>query len=189
MGVLTIRSAPDRPRTDARTTTVRRRKPHRLRWWLAGLAALLLAVHAAGGWYFAGRIASQALAATPGTMTRAHDDVRVTAGDGDRVTLARGVDATSNFDAPASYGMAWDGGAGHLGPPTVNADGTVTRTLEVVTGVAAPPPAPRPSSCTARTRRVSAVGGRRADVPQSGVSRPDPPGAGRLPDGADRVTH
>jgi pimeloyl-ACP methyl ester carboxylesterase len=136
---MTIRSAPDRPRTGVAAPTVRRRRPHRLRWWLAGLAALVLVVHAAGGWYFAGRIESQALAATPGTMTPAHDDVRVTAVDGDRVTLARGVDAASNFEAAASYGMAWDGGAGHIGPATVNADGTVTRTLDVVTGVAPKP--------------------------------------------------
>ena len=110
---MTIRSAPERPRTDDRAATSRRRvRPHRLRWWLAGLAALVLVVHAAGGWYFAGRIESQALAATPGTMTPAHDDVRVTAVGGGRATLARGVSAAPPVSAAWRYRMARGGRRG-----------------------------------------------------------------------------
>jgi hypothetical protein len=100
------------------------------------VVAVVLVAHAAGGWYFSGRIDSQALGVTPGTMTPAHDDARVVAVKGDLVTLSRGVDAASNFGAPASYGMAWDGGTGHVGPAVVNADDTVTRSLDVVSGVA-----------------------------------------------------
>jgi hypothetical protein len=58
---------------------------------VGAILGLLLVVHVAGGWYFAGRIASDALAATPGTMTPAFDDAQVVSVARDRVTLRRGA--------------------------------------------------------------------------------------------------
>ena len=134
---MTVMPAPERPRTQVGTAPAPPpRRSHRWRWWVGGILVLLLAVHVAGGWYFAGRIASDALAANPGTMTPAFDDAQVVSVAGDRVTLRRGVDAAANFEAPASYGLTWAGGSGHVGPAVVNPDGTVTRPLDVVTGKA-----------------------------------------------------
>ncbi len=102
--------------------------------WVAGVVAVLLVLFVAVAWFFSGRIESGALASTPCAFPPAYDDVSVVAVDGTSVTLAKGPDATESFDAPAVYALAWDGGTGQIGPATVNPDGTVTRSLEVVTG-------------------------------------------------------
>lgn len=102
---------------------------------MGAVVFLVLAVHLAGGWYFAGRIDTQVLAVTPGTTTPAFDDAQVVSLEGNHVTLRRGIDAAANFDATASYALAWPGGTGHVGPASVNPDGTVTRPLDLVTGV------------------------------------------------------
>lgn len=133
---MAVMPAQERRRTERADTAASPRRRHRWRWWLAGLVLLFIAVHLAGGWYLSGRIESQVLAARPGTMTPAFDDAVVVSTDGNRVTLRRGPDAGSNFEAPASYGLAWHGGTGHAGPAVVGPDGTVTRTLDLVTGVA-----------------------------------------------------
>lgn len=134
---MTVKPAPDRPRIQVGTfVAAPPRRRHRWKWWVASLLGLVLVVHAVGGWYVAGRIESGALTPTPGTMTPAFDDAQVVSLVGDRITLRRGADAAANFEAPASYGLSWEGGTGHVGPAVVNPDGTVTRPLDLVTGVA-----------------------------------------------------
>lgn len=134
---MTVMPAPEKPRTQGSLgTSEQPRRRHRWRYWVAAAVGLLLVVHLAGGWYVSGLIHDQVLAATPGTVAPAFDDAVVVATDGNHVTLRRGPDAASNFEAPASYGLSWSGGTGHVGPAVVNSDGTVTRALDLVTGVA-----------------------------------------------------
>lgn len=135
---MTVMPAPEKPRTQGPdgTSGRPRRSRHRWRWWLAAVVGLLLVVQLAGGWYVSGLIHAQVLAATPGTMAPAFDDAVVVTTTGNHVTLRRGPDAASNFEAPASYGLSWAGGTGHVGPAVVSSDGTVTRALDLVTGVA-----------------------------------------------------
>ncbi|GAA2742739.1 alpha/beta fold hydrolase [Terrabacter aerolatus] len=137
---MTVRPAPDRPRIEVGTLLEDApRRPHHWRWWAAAVLTLVVAAHLAGGWYLSGRIGAEVLAVTPGTTTPAFDDARVVSLEGDLITLRRGTDAGGNFEAPASYGLAWAGGTGHVGPASVNPDGTVTRPLDLVKG--APPKA------------------------------------------------
>ncbi|HET7821553.1 MAG TPA: prolyl oligopeptidase family serine peptidase [Ornithinibacter sp.] len=104
--------------------------------WVAGVLAVLLVLFTAVAWYFSGRIASGALASNPASFPPAYDDVGIVAVDDTSVTLSKGPDAADNFGAPGSYGLAWDGGTGQVGPATANPDGTVTRSFELVTGQA-----------------------------------------------------
>jgi pimeloyl-ACP methyl ester carboxylesterase len=78
----------------------------------------------------------------------AFDDVRVVKVTPSTVTLRRGVDAGDNFAAAATYGLAWEGGTGTVGLPTVNKDGTVTRPLKVLQGT---PPFPRQGAALERS--------------------------------------
>ena len=104
--------------------------------WIAGVLVVLLVLFGAGAWYFSGRIESGALASTPAGYIPVYDDVQVTAVTGTSVTLAKGPDVAGNFEAPGVYGLAWQGGTGHVGSAAVNADGTVTRPFALVSGTA-----------------------------------------------------
>jgi alpha-beta hydrolase superfamily lysophospholipase len=97
---------------------------------------VLLALFGGLAWYFSGRVESAALASTPAGYQPVYDDVRITAVTPTTVTLAKGPDVADNFAAPAIYGLAWAGGNGHIGLPTVNSDGTVTRPLTIESGTA-----------------------------------------------------
>jgi uncharacterized protein len=113
----------------------RRHRPLRRAVWLVALCVVLLAaVHVGGGLYFASRIEAGALASEPGRPIPAFDDVRVVKVGGSTIQLRRGVDAGPTFDAPATYGLAWEGGTGIVGLPTRNPDGTVTRPVKVLQG-------------------------------------------------------
>ena len=112
------------------------RRRHHVWRWIAGVLVVLLALFGGLAWYFSGRIESGALASTPATYQPIYDDVQITAVTPTTVTLAKGPDVADNFEAPAIYGLAWAGGNGHVGLPTVNADGTVTRPLVVESGTA-----------------------------------------------------
>jgi uncharacterized protein len=113
----------------------RRHRPLRRAVWLVALCVVLLAaVHVGGGLYFASRIEAGALASEPGRPIPAFDDVRVVKVGGSTIQLRKGVDAGPTFDAPATYGLAWEGGTGIVGLPTRNPDGTVTRPLKVLQG-------------------------------------------------------
>ena len=112
------------------------RRRHHVWRWVAGVLVVLLALFGGLAWYFSGRIQSGALASTPAAYQPIYDDVQVTAVTPTTVTLSKGPDVADNFDAAGIYGLAWAGGTGHIGLPTVNADGTVTRPLALETGTA-----------------------------------------------------
>lgn len=149
---MTALQAPEQPRTPDQVhdrTPARHRRPLRGLFWFVAVAVVVLAlVHAAGGIYFAGRINSGALASNPGQPMPAFDDVRVVKVTSSTVTLRRGADAGDNFAAAATYGLAWEGGTGTVGLPTVNKDGTVTRPLTVLQGT---PPFPRQGAALERS--------------------------------------
>jgi pimeloyl-ACP methyl ester carboxylesterase len=135
---MTTLQAPEQPRTPHQV----RHPPHRhrhvpVRWlfWLVALSLVLVAgVHLAGGWYVAGRIGSGALASTPAQPKPAFDDVRNAKVTRTSVQLRRGPDASDSFTGAATYGLAWEGGTGLVGPAKLNKDGTVTRPLRVLQG-------------------------------------------------------
>lgn len=136
---MTTLPAPEKPHagiTRPSSVTPRRRRRHWLRWLIVTVVILLLVVFGAGSWYVSGMIESGALKSTPGTAIPGYDDVQVVSVTDSRVTLKKGPDAGDNFDAPAKFAMAWKGGYGQIGPATVNSDGTVTRSLDVVEGTA-----------------------------------------------------
>jgi dienelactone hydrolase len=97
---------------------------------------LLLVVFAGGSWYVSGMIESGALASTPAAPIPGFDDVEVVAVTDNGLTLKKGPDAGENFDAAAKFALAWEGGYGQVGPATVNPDGSVTRSLDVIEGTA-----------------------------------------------------
>ncbi len=135
---MTTIPAPEKP--SARTPIRTPAQPRRRRRWLRGLVVtvviLLLVVFAGGSWYVSGMIESGALKSNPATAIPGYDDVQVVAITSNGVTLKKGPDAGDNFDAPAKFAMAWEGGYGQIGPATVNTDGTVTRSLDVIEGTA-----------------------------------------------------
>lgn len=134
---MTTIPAPEKPSvTSTRAPAPPRRRRHWLRRLVVTVVVLLLAVFGAGSWYVSGLIDSGALASNPGTAIPGYDDVEVVAVTESGVILKKGPDAGDNFDAPAKFALAWEGGHGQIGPATVNSDGTVTRSLDVVSGSA-----------------------------------------------------
>ena len=136
---MTALQAPGKLRTPERVVLPRIRPRRSLHWlhWLLVWSVVLVAVAFLGGsWYFAGRIESGALASTPGQPIPAYDDVRVVGVKGGKVQLRKAADAGPSFDAAGTYGLAWDGGTGIVGPATRNTDGTVTRPLKILQGTA-----------------------------------------------------
>ena len=135
---MTTIPAPEKPSAPPVRSSVSapRRRRHWLRWLIVTVVVLLLIVFAGGSWYVSGMIESGALASTPASAIPTYDDVEVVAVTDTQITLKKGPDAGDNFDAPAKYALAWAGGHGYIGPATVNADGTVTRSLEVAEGTA-----------------------------------------------------
>lgn len=135
---MTTIPAPEKPsaRTPGAVPPEHRRRHHWVRWLIVTVVVLLLVVFAGGSWYVSGMIHSGALESTPAQPLPGYDDVQVVAVTSTTVTLRKGPDAGDNFDAPAKYALAWDGGYGQVGPATVNPDGTVTRSLDVIEGAA-----------------------------------------------------
>lgn len=143
---MTTLPAPHKPHPESQESPATEAPHRRGRLWRRMLTALVLTalvVFLAGGWYFSGRIESGALASTPAAYLPGYDDVEVVSVTEDPtdtvlmpkgvITLRKGPDVSANFASPGSYALAWDGGTGHVGPATLNADGTVTRDLTVVT--------------------------------------------------------
>jgi pimeloyl-ACP methyl ester carboxylesterase len=121
--------------------------PRRRRWGrrLTVLAVILLVLAAVllggAGWYYAGEIHAGALAVDRSSGDTP-DDTVVEALDGDRAVLRRTGEARNDdpLRRPETSGLVWDGGAGVVtGPPERRDDGSVVRSLDLVTGE---PPAP-----------------------------------------------
>jgi alpha-beta hydrolase superfamily lysophospholipase len=96
---------------------------------------LAVAVLAGASWYLAGKIQSEALAVKPCPDVPAHDDVRFVGLSPGQARLV----AIGNQPAlcrPELYGIAWQGGIGHLGASAAAVGGVVTRPLTVVFGSA-----------------------------------------------------
>jgi pimeloyl-ACP methyl ester carboxylesterase len=88
-----------------------------------------------GGWYFADQIRSGALAVESAAALPAYDDVQVVAVSAGQVEL-RAEGDQPGLTKPELYGMAWQGGIGHLGASVRVSGGLVTRPLTVVAGSA-----------------------------------------------------
>jgi alpha-beta hydrolase superfamily lysophospholipase len=96
---------------------------------------LTIAALAGSGWYLADKIRFEALAAAPGRVTPARDDVRfVGLSPGQARLLAVGDQPA--LSKPELYGVAWPGGVGYLGTAVAVAGGAVIRPLTVTSGSA-----------------------------------------------------
>ncbi|CAA9378023.1 MAG: hypothetical protein AVDCRST_MAG21-1569 [uncultured Nocardioidaceae bacterium] len=103
-------------------------------WILVVAVLLVMAFYAGGGWYFAGRINSGALAVRH-PADRTVELVDLTAGE---VTLRETNNDIPALEGDATYGLVWDGGHGEVyGPPTKTSDsqGTeVSRSFRLTDG-------------------------------------------------------
>jgi uncharacterized protein len=109
-----------------------------LRWLLWPVLAVVVVAAVAlfgGGWFFAGQIRSGALKVEPAGPMRAYDDVRVVGLPAGQVRL-RAVGDQPALVKPELYGIAWQGGTGHLGASVSVSGGVVTRPLTVTSGAA-----------------------------------------------------
>src|SRR5262245_36651643 len=112
-----------------------RRRARRLWWPALAVVIVLAAGFFGGGWYFAGQIRSGALAVESAAALPAYDDVQVVAVSAGQVEL-RAEGDQPGLAKPELYGMAWQGGIGHLGASVSVSGGLVTRPLTVVAGSA-----------------------------------------------------
>ncbi len=109
------------------------RARHPVRGLLVTLAVIVVLFHATGGWYFSGRIESDALAVRADPPVR---DLTVSRIEGDRITLADPGPQNLVLRSRDVYGVVWPGGYGRIsGPPSVSGD-DVTRTWRVLDGTA-----------------------------------------------------
>ncbi len=107
-----------------------------LAWSLIpGGMSLVAASFLGSGWYLAGKIRSEALAVGPAPALPAYDDVQFAGVSSGQVQL-RAVGDQPGLLKPMLYGIAWPGGAGHLGAAASASGGVVTRPLTVVFGSA-----------------------------------------------------
>lgn len=113
-----------------------RRWPRRLLWSvLAAVIVLAVAFFGGGGWYFANEIRSGALQVTPAAPIPPYHAARVVGVSAGQVRL-RAIGDQPWLVKPELYGIAWQGGIGHLGHSVSVSSGVVTRPLTVVAGSA-----------------------------------------------------
>jgi hypothetical protein len=97
--------------------------------------SLVISWYLSASWYFSERIHSEALAAEPGREMPAYDDVRF-------LNLASGyaslvaIGHQPGLTKPQIYGIAWEGGVGHLGSSISISSGVVKRPISVTFGSA-----------------------------------------------------
>ena len=109
---------------------------HPVRGLLVTLGVIVLLVHAVGGWYYSGRIESDALAVKAVPLAR---DLTVTRVEGDRIALADPGPQNFVLRSRSVYGVVWPGGYGRVsGPPSVSGD-NVSRTWRLLDGAAPSP--------------------------------------------------
>jgi len=100
------------------------------------LGAIVVLFHAIGGWYYSGRIESDALAVKAVPLAR---DLTVTRVEGDRIALADPGPQNFVLRSRSVYGVVWPGGYGRVsGPPSVSGD-NVSRTWRLLDGAAPSP--------------------------------------------------
>lgn len=102
---------------------------------LAAVIVLAIAFFGGGGWYFANEIRSGALQVTPAGSIPPYHAVKIVGVSADQVRL-RAIGDQPWLVKPELYGIAWQGGIGHLGPSVSVSSGVVTRPLTVVAGSA-----------------------------------------------------
>ncbi len=113
-----------------------RRWPRRLLWSvLAAVIVLAIAFFGGGGWYFANEIRSGALQVTPAGPMPPYHAAKIVGVSAGQVRL-RAIGDQPWLVKPELYGIAWQGGIGHLGPSVSVSSGVVTRPLTVVAGSA-----------------------------------------------------
>lgn len=111
-----------------------RRWPRRLLWSvLASVIVLAVAFFGGGSWYFASEIRSGALQVTPAGPIPPYHAVKIVGVSAGQVRL-RAIGDQQWLVKPELYGIAWQGGKGHLGPSVRVSSGVVTRPLTVVAG-------------------------------------------------------
>ena len=96
---------------------------------------LAVAVLAGISWYLVGKIRSEALAVEPCPAMPAYDDVRFVGLSPGQARLV-GIGNQPALSKPVLYGVAWQGGIGHLGASVAAVGGVVTRPLTVTFGSA-----------------------------------------------------
>jgi len=112
------------------------RARHPVRGLLVTLGAIVVLFHAIGGWYYSGRIESDALAVKAVPLAR---DLTVTRVEGDRIALADPGPQNFVLRSRSVYGVVWPGGYGRVsGPPSVSGD-NVSRTWRLLDGAAPSP--------------------------------------------------
>ncbi len=100
---------------------------------LAAATSLAGTIFAAGSWYFAEKIRTEALTAGPGPAMPFYDDVHVVGLPAGQVQLLAIGDQPALFK-PQLYGIAWQGGIGRLGTSLAVSGDVVTRPLTVISG-------------------------------------------------------
>jgi hypothetical protein len=102
---------------------------------LAAVISLMAAFFVGSGWYLADKIRSEALVAEPGPAMPAYDDIQFVGLSPGRAQLRAVGDQPALFKQEL-YGIAWQGGIGHLGASAAVSSGVVTRPLTVMSGSA-----------------------------------------------------
>lgn len=102
---------------------------------LAAVTSLIGALFAGSSWYFAGKIRSEALTIAPGRAMPSYDHVQFAGLSAGQVQLLAVGDQPALYK-PELYGIAWQGGVGHLGTSLAVSGSVVTRPLTVTSGSA-----------------------------------------------------
>jgi alpha-beta hydrolase superfamily lysophospholipase len=101
----------------------------------AVVISLVVALFVGSVWYLVGKIRSEALAAEPGAAMPAYDDAQIIGLSLGQVRL-RAIGDQPGLFKPELYGIAWQGGTGHLAASAAVYSGVVTRPLTVTSGSA-----------------------------------------------------
>jgi alpha-beta hydrolase superfamily lysophospholipase len=119
----------------SRSVAERLRRYRRPLRWVAGISAVLLVLHLAGGWYFSSQIYSSALEPDPSTTDL---ETPVLAIDSESITLATD-DGPDELAIPAVWGLAWENGYGQLTELIATGGEEATWRLRVIVGSAPQP--------------------------------------------------
>jgi pimeloyl-ACP methyl ester carboxylesterase len=102
---------------------------------IKAVIGLVTAFFFGSSWYLAGKIRSEAFEVGPGPAMPAHDDVELV-GLTPGIVQLRAIGDQPSLFKPELYGIAWEGGIGHLGALADVSRDVVTRPLTVASGSA-----------------------------------------------------